>query len=170
MSKPERTFYEGTSCRPLSSTAASLPAPASPQGSQPEEAPPAPVGRLYLVKEGFDSRAETLPDGEGVILQAFAEEALAHAFLRRLTREDWLRNPWFSLSSTTSLTPGLLRDLVMDLGLEPPPLESVAEDQAWLAWWNGTSPRLAGWQRERFLDALLDRSPGYRIVPVDLAE
>jgi hypothetical protein len=175
-SRPKRTLYEGTLSRPLAAPGESSP-PLGLAFRQEARLPPghqpAPVGRLYVVKLTLDDYGRVVEDGGGVIEKTFADASLAEEYLRRRIhgwQQRWLQEPWFEVARMSSLTPGLLRDLVMDLGLEPPPPEAVEDDEAWLAWWKATAPLANDWQRERFLDALLDRSACFRVFTVDLVE
>jgi hypothetical protein len=186
-STPGRILYEGTSNKPLARTGEESSGPVLSFRGQPDSSPepgssarahPAPeapviVGRLHLVKFAVDDYGHPLHDqGAGRIQKTFADPVLAEEYLRKAIREwheRWLANPWFDLARSTSLTPGLLRDLVMDLGLEPPALDAES-DEAWLAWWQQTAPHTNDWQRQQFLSALLDKANCYRLVPVDLAE
>jgi hypothetical protein len=133
------------------------------------------AGTVCLVKspyhgDPYKGLVEAYEDGSGYVRAVCPTRASAEAHRERLARQwraHWLTGGYFCLKEMTSLPPALLRDLVLDLGLEPPALEVCGEDSAWTAWWAEAGPRMSDWQRARFLEAL-DRDGGYWVeeVPV----
>jgi hypothetical protein len=61
------------------------------------------------------------------------------------------------------------RDWVLDLGLEPPSIESCAAVGAWREWWWDHCRDMEPWQREKLWEAM-DRVHPYTIVEVELDE
>jgi hypothetical protein len=65
------------------------------------------------------------------------------------------------LERLTSLTPGMLHDLALDLGLTPP---AVAEmERGWGPWWDAAAPAMDDWQRQALI-AAMDRWPPLAVV------
>lgn len=134
---------------------------------------PEPADKVYLIKQVHDSY-DGLPvqDGEGHIVRAFFDRCTAESYLSecvREQREQWLRRPFFDLPHLTSVPPLVFRDVVQDLGLEPPPASWAGLTSGWACWWAIKSPGMSDWQRQQFVVAL-DLLPSYRLVAVDLLE
>jgi hypothetical protein len=123
---------------------------------------------VYLVKWGWRAA-----EGEGRIVAAFRDRDGAERWLEDEAREQsrfWRNHPSF-YSDMTSLPLRVLRDLVLDLGLEPPTLEECDSEAAWKAWCASQGPHLNDRQLQCFFDALdLWRLKGYTIVPVEFRE
>lgn len=140
--------------------------------TDPEPEPEA-ASKVYLIKQVPDTYEGLPPQGdEGHIVRAFFDRCTAESYLSecvREQREQWLRRPFFDLPHLTSLPPMVFRDVVQDIGLEPPPAGWAGLTSGWACWWAIKSPAMSDWQRQQFVSAL-DLLPGYRLVAVDLLE
>jgi hypothetical protein len=142
---------------------------------------PAPIstfGAIYLVKSPYygdpwNGEGPAYDDGSGYVIAAYAHRAAAERHRAELAlkwRKEWLTNPLFRLSEVTSYPPALLRDWVLDLGLDAPTLEECHVDEAWQAWWERIAPQMTDGQRERFLAAMDRADGGYWVQEVPLGE
>jgi hypothetical protein len=178
MARPNRPrlLREGNSSRPLEVRQGEQPV----RRDDPEpDIPPLELekrGTLYLVKrQRYRSRNNPGEPIEGKIEAIFSNPLAAEAWIRERVRSSvrsalrwWRQYPHFHLGRT-SLPPELLRDLVLDMGLEPPGLAECRDNKAWQAWCEQQAPLMDDWQLERFLLAL-DQDDRYVVVPIDLCE
>jgi hypothetical protein len=107
---------------------------------------------------------------EGEPLAAFKTANEAEEFKEECVKAyQATRSPFeFALKVSTSFPDKVLRDWILDLGLEPPPVASAGfrDWQRWLNWWSQVESAVTDWQRAQIWQ-VMDRIQPYTVITVD---
>jgi hypothetical protein len=120
-------------------------------------------GKFYYLVYRLEARGPGQPpraSRQGAFLDRDSAEALrAERDRQEAVARPSPFNPYLALAEHTTWVPALLRDLVLDLGLEPP--DNFHDALAWDEWWGRAA--LDGWQRAEVRRAL-DLTGAHHVV------
>jgi hypothetical protein len=126
---------------------------------------------IYVVKHAEDDQGRPAEPGFGSIMGVYPTKPAAEQ--RRLELVDRERRHFwqhgYEVLGKTSLPPAVLGDLVLDLGLTPPPSDVEDLCQAWEEWFADNRGAMCDWQRQEFLDAL-DLLGRFSVIDLELRD